>query len=636
MLRSWEIGEPSMIKTNFPINDLRRRPFQTGITIITLTLSVASTLFLLFFSNRLGVGTASATAGALTQGLTAIFSQFILFIGVLIFAIGAVLTAFVAFLTMAQRTKDFGLIKAAGCPNSLVGGYYMSELLTTTIIGCILGVAFGFLMDYSITLTVFSSYSLPNFWFAPLVFVAFFVLAFVFGLRPIIKAAKMSPIQALSPVNYYGLTTTVKHKALSHSALTWRIATRSLIRRQSTSLRIILLLSTVFVLLTVSIAGGIIASGTTSAWIQKPLNSNTLVIAHSSMGDQYRALLSKFSGATETGAFNYSDTNLAIPQAVISQVTALPSVSLVDSRLVLIEHISEVSNFTVNPSTGQTFSVGDNRQGDAIVIGVNPQKLAGAWFTQGRFLNVNDSLEAVIGDSIAHTMYSPGSAVGTSLSDPLLESVAFANNTFRIVGVCVDPTNNGFVIYVPIERLMYQTGLSNPNLLLVTLNNSNDRSAAITQIEIAIQSIDPNLNVFTLNDVVAKNEGFLTSNWQTIMLLPLFTLASAALCLVGYMMLAVDEQHQEFAVLRAVGAKQKIIVAILAIQSIFVLFSSFAVGIFAGTILTIIILMHQPLITSFTIAEITAWLLSALAVMFIFSLYPAWRLAKSPILKIMT
>ena len=51
------------------------------------------------------------------------------------------------------------------------------------------------------------------------------------------------------------------------------------------------------------------------------------------------------------------------------------------------------------------------------------------------------------------------------------------------------------------------------------------------------------------------------------MLLPLLTLVSAALCLVGYMMLAVDEQHQEFAVLRAVGAKPKIIVAILAIQS---------------------------------------------------------------------
>ena len=180
------------------------------------------------------------------------------------------------------------------------------------------------------------------------------------------------------------------------------------------------------------------------------------------------------------------------------------------------------------------------------------------------------------------------------------------------------------------------TGLSNPNLLLVTLNSSTDQSAAIAQIKTLIQSIDPNLNVFPLNSVVEKNTNFLASTWQTIMLLPLFILASAALCLVGYMMLAVDEQHQEFAVLRAVGAKPRIVIFVLAIQSLIVLFSSFAVGISLGTIITLLILMPQPLVTSFTILEITGWLLAALAGMFLFSLYPAFRLAKASILKIMT
>jgi putative ABC transport system permease protein len=120
------------------------------------------------------------------------------------------------------------------------------------------------------------------------------------------------------------------------------------------------------------------------------------------------------------------------------------------------------------------------------------------------------------------------------------------------------------------------------------------------------------------------------------MLLPLFILASAALCLVGYMMLAVDEQHQEFAVLRAVGAKPRIVIFVLAIQSLIVLISSFAVGISLGTIITLLILMPQPLVTSVTILEITGWLLAALAGMFLFSLYPAFRLAKASILKIMT
>jgi ABC-type antimicrobial peptide transport system permease subunit len=346
-------------------------------------------------------------------------------------------------------------------------------------------------------------------------------------------------------------------------------------------------------------------------------------------------LLSKFSGAIETGEFNYSDPNLAIPQTVIEQLGTLPSVGLVDSRLILKEHVLEISNFTVDYETQTTYSVGDSRQGDLLVIGVNPEKLAGTWFAQGRFLAKNDGLKAVVGDTVANTMYSIDRSKGITISNALQESLEFQNNTFNIVGVCTDPTNNGLVVYVPIQTLTNITGFS-PNLLLITLNNATDRAATITQIKELIQSTDSNLNVFPLNSIIGKNTNFLASTWQTIMLLPLFTVITAALCLVGYMMLAIDEQHQEFAVLRAVGAKPKIIIAILSIQSMIVLLSSFGVGVSLGTVITLIILIQQPIVTSITILEITGWFLAALAGMFIFSLYPAFRLAKASILKIMT
>jgi ABC-type antimicrobial peptide transport system permease subunit len=623
-----------MSSAGFPINDLLRRKLQTSLTIATLTLSIGSTLFLLLFSSRLGYNVASAT-GVFTQGLNAVLTQFILFIGILIFAVGSVLTAFIAFLMMAQRTRDFGLMKAAGCPNSLVGGYFMTELLATAFVGCILGTALGFLLDFMATNLVFSSYQIPNFWFAPLIFVVFLVLAIIVGLQPILKAAKMSPVDALSPVQYYGLITTNKHKAISSSALIWRIASRSLFRRESATIRIVILLSIVFILLTVSVAGGIIASGTTTSWVQNTVVRNTIAIADNNMGNQYKLLLSKFSGATETGEFNYSDPNLSIPQTAIEQLSRLPNVSLVDSRLILKEHVKEISNFTVDYETQTTYSVGDSRESDSLVIGVNPNQLASTWFTKGRFLAPNDYLKAVVGDTVANTMYSIDRSKRIEISNALDESVAFQDNTFNIVGVCTDPTNNGLVVYVPIQTLMNITGYS-PNLLLVTLNNSSDLSTTVTQIKTLIQSTYPNLNVFPLDSIIQKNMSSLASTWQTVMLLPLFTVLSAALCLVGYMMLAVDEQHQEFAVLRAVGAKPKVVIAVLAIQSIIVLFSSFGVGVSLGTVITLIILIQQPIVTSVTILEITGWFLAALAGMFILSLYPAFRLAKAPILKIMT
>ena len=120
------------------------------------------------------------------------------------------------------------------------------------------------------------------------------------------------------------------------------------------------------------------------------------------------------------------------------------------------------------------------------------------------------------------------------------------------------------------------------------------------------------------------------------MLLPLFTLLSAALCLVGYIMVAIDEQHQEFAVLRAVGAKPRIVIFILGIQSMIILLSSLGVGLSLGTVITLLILMKQPLVTSSTILEITSWFVAALAGMLVMSLYPAYKISKAEILKIMS
>ena len=615
-----------MSETGFPVNDLLRRKLQTSLTVICLTGSVASTLFLLLFSERLGLGVTSTAGSALTQGLSVVFSQFVLFIGILIFAVGAVIISFIVFLMMAQRTRDFGLIKAAGCPNGLVFSYFMTELLIVTFLCCFLGVVIGFAADFGVArLSSFQVYQKPpDLWLAPVVFAAYFILAIIFGTKPILDAARLSPINALSQMQYFGLGTGDKLKAMSRSRITFNIASRSLFRRKSTTIRIVLLLSIVFVLLTVSITGGVIARDTTRSWVENATGTNIIAVAQDNMATQYKLLLSKFSGASENGDFNYLDEKFAIPGSLLQRLDTMPEIATVDPRLVLKAHVQEVSNFTIENL--ETIPVGDNRQGDSLVVGVDPQKVTGNWFMQGRFLNTEDAWEAVIGDSIALTMF----------SQPLAQSIRTQNQTFSIVGVCFDPINSGKVVYVSLKNLENITGASNPNIVFVKPAPSVDQTVALSQIKGAINSLSLNLTVFELNDVLDKNLGFLGSTWSTVMLLPFFTLASATLCLIAYVMLAADEQRQEFGILRAVGAKPKTIITILAVQSIFVLLSSCAIGISFGVIITLLILVPQPVVTSLTVMEVAAWLFAALIGMFLLSLYPAAKLAKTPLLKIMT
>jgi putative ABC transport system permease protein len=209
---------------------------------------------------------------SLTIGVTRVFSPLLTFIGFLAFMTGAVIVSFLVYVMMVQRVKDIGLMKAAGCPNNLVFGYFFTELLMIVFVSCILGAIFGVAADYSVTI-LFSSFGFGvlqkpvNFGVVLIVFGAFFGLALVFGVKPILDVVKVEPVKAMSPLYRFGVGVEGGFQVVSRSGFTTKIALRSLFRRKSGTIRIVLCLSAVFILLTVAVAGAVIAEETTERWI---------------------------------------------------------------------------------------------------------------------------------------------------------------------------------------------------------------------------------------------------------------------------------------------------------------------------------------------------------------------------------
>jgi ABC-type antimicrobial peptide transport system permease subunit len=632
-----------MSETAFPINDLLRRRLQTGLTVLSLTTCVAASLFLLLFSGQIGFGIATIAQDTLTIGVSAVFSQFLFFVGALIFVVGAIIVSFIVFLMMAQRTKDFGLMKATGCPNSLVFGYFLTELLGVTFVGCILGVVLGLVADYAvINMSVFQVYNkAPNLWFVPLVFVTFVVFALIFGAKPLFDAARMSPIKAISPLQYLGLSKGNQLKVLSKKALFVRIASRSLFRRKSATIRIVIFLSAVFLLLTICLAGSIIANDTSTSWIQKASGENLILVAHNGMANQYTKLLLAFSGTSENLNFNYSDAEFAISDEVIAELTQTQGVKVVDARLVLRGTILEISGYTFDPETLATLPVGDHREGDSLIIGINPSTILTKPVTTGNFLNASSDLNAVIGDSIAQLMYKPIITYSVFekdviIGDALLESVRIQNTTFKISGICIDPLNNGEVTYITLDRLESITGIVWSNVVFVKVDDSANYASVLAKIQGNLATANSDFSAVDLNQVLNQNVNFLSSLWSVVMFLPIFALASAVLCLISYLMMAIDEQHQEFAILRATGGKPRAIITILAVQSLIVLLSSFALGSSIGIIITIFVLVGSPVVSVFTVLIISGWLLAALLGMFLVSLYPTVKFSRKPLVEIMS
>src|SRR5208337_58482 len=199
-----------MSETSFSINDLLRRKMQTSLVIISLALCVASTLFLLLFAQRMGFGISSMVENKLTTGFSQIFSPFITLLAILISAAGIVMISFTAFIMTSQRTRDIGLMKAAGCPNDLLFGYFFTELLVVGFVGCFAGTILGVLMDMTST-SLLNSLGLqfpqqqPNMWIPFAMFFIFFALSLVLGSAPVLSAIRAEPAKALSPAHYLGL-----------------------------------------------------------------------------------------------------------------------------------------------------------------------------------------------------------------------------------------------------------------------------------------------------------------------------------------------------------------------------------------------------------------------------------------------
>jgi putative ABC transport system permease protein len=582
---------------------------------------------------------------ALTLGMSGVLGDFLFFIGALIFVIGAIMVSFIVFLLMAQRTKDFGLMKAAGCPNGLVFGYFFTELLGTTFVGCLLGVVLGFVIDYAIVnMSMFQAYNkAPNLWFVPLVFVVFFAFAITFGGKPLFDAAKISPLKAISSTQYFGLGKGRKLKPLSKTGITLRIAARSLFRRKSATVRIVIFLSVTFLLLTICIGGGIIANDTTALWVEKATGQNMILVANNNMVAQYIQLQLTFSGAKANPNFNYLDPNLAVSNSTIQELSSIPGIAKINSQLIWRGTIQEIPSCYTVPDTMDILPIGGNRQGTSLVIGIDTSNIINEPFVNGQFLNSTSDLDAVIGDSVDQTMYSAFTtrlnaygAQSTTIGDAFREGVQIQNSGFNIIGICLDPINNGYVTYVPLPSLENVTGIFSPNIALISLNPSANPATALTQIQEKLASTNLNLTAVSLNQVLSKNVSFLNSLWGIVMFLPAFALAAAAMCLVSYFILSIEEQHQEFAILRAIGSKPKTVIEILAAQSITVLLSSFAVGVSYGIMITLLILIPNPVVSTSTDLVISGLLLAALAGMFLISLYPAVKFAKKPILKILS
>ena len=617
-----------MSEISFPIKDLMRRKFQTALTIIGLTICTAATVFLVLFGENVGFEIAVVTGGRSTIGFSNVFSRFVFIVSFLNILAGVLVTFFLVYWSMSERVHDVGVMKATGCLASIAFGYFITELSIIIFTSCIAGTAIG-VLTYFVCINVLNALGFPllqnsvNLWTILPIFLIFVVASHILGTRPIIKAIRVKPADALSP--FYSFEATSRKEFGKHVSsklgLTFKMAYRALIRRRSATRRAIICLATVLTLTTVTVAGGIIASQTTQSYVERAVNRDIIVVGHSDVSMRYVNMLSQFFEAKETEEIDYLNLRYNLSESLISELNAIPGVLKVDPRLVLETTVYEVQGFIIDPEEPDPYIlVGDNRSGKALVLGVQPDYVINDWLIFGRFLNDTDVYSAVIGDSLGLEMF----------DDPQKQAVIVFEQDFEIAGVCLDPLNNGNVVYVPLNVLSTLIdGTHNYNLVFLKVNASR-------RLEVLAEIEKMELAPVELNEVLGRHLAFLGYVWSFVMFLPLFSFVTAILCLLSYMMLSVAGQQREFGMMRALGAKPKMVMKIVFMEALIVTLISGAVGIFVGLLFTFAFLIPDPVISQFTLLSVIGLLVLALGLLCLFSLYPAVRVSKKSVASVLS
>lgn len=617
-----------MSEIAFPIKDLTRRKIQTALTLLGLTIATAATLFLILFGINLGFEISFISSGGqLTSGFYNIFSQYILTISILNILTAPIITSYLVHLTMSGRMKDIGVMKASGCVGGSVFAYFFTELSLLVFISTITGILFGVTIYYfsTIFLNTLGYIISQNINIGAILVVSLILIIFshIFGALPIHKASKAKPTEAMSPIYKLGTTADLGRNVTSKLGFTIKVAYRNLVRRKILTIQAIICLTAVLTLTTVTIAGGLVANQTTTNYVERAIGKNIIVLGHPNMTKRYTDLLSQSFEKKELNQIDYFSSEFIISESVINKLNDIQGVRQIDPRLILETSVQEVPGIVLDPveDTGAII-IGGIRSDEAVILGVSPERCINNWLIYGRKLMQNDQSATLIGDSLAVNIF----------DTPLNQSIKIFGEDllpYDIVGVCVDPLNNGKVVYLPLETLHNDTGQQGYNLVFLQINPSeNPQIIAHIQNEVSQE----NLNTIGLDKVLEKHVNFLNNIWSQVMILPIFSLTTAVISLLSYLMLSISEQQHEFGIMRALGAKSKSIMKIVFSQALAIILVSGTIGITLGLFITIQFLLHDPIISQSSLISVSAGLLVILFTLCISSLYPTMKAVKKTVI----
>ncbi|MGY5871142.1 MAG: FtsX-like permease family protein [Candidatus Thorarchaeota archaeon] len=528
--------------------DLKRRPFRTSLVLLSLTSIVASTTFIFLFGNvLLDVSTFSIT-GTLTSAMGMFFSTFVWFILLLVFVLGAVVVSSTVSLEMVTRRRDIGLMKAIGTTMDNIFDFFMAQSVILLVTSVVLGLTFGTVL-YMVGMVWLASY-LQNVQFSmnfPLLQIGLLALVYIFAgyfsaQKPIYDTVQESPSLALNPEVGSKVTNV---GFLDSFGLAFRIAAKGTGRRIRGSRRTLISLFLSFTIASLLWMGGGVVETTSRSYLMRSMGTNVVAIGNPDLLDQYYDAYSLY-GTPLNDSFNFIESSDMINSSLVLELETISGVVAIETRLAMFSDIHEGDGIVFNELTEEYNLIGENRDGTALLVGVDWSSTISDWYYEGTRAR-NDGVW--IGGSLADQMF----------VDPFVQKLQFGGYSLNITARAFDTLNGGMMALMDLSILQSYSGVSGSNIALVQIDSYDE--SVISAIEGRAQSYG--FEIFRQQEVLDGNIQIVHSIWILLNPLAIMALVSAFLSLLNYLLVSVFGRLRDYIIMRSIGAKPSFIARVM-------------------------------------------------------------------------
>lgn len=568
----------------FASKDLKRRPFRTTLTIISLTSVVTATTFVFLFGNVLLDVSSFAVASALSSSFGTFFSTFVWAILLLVFILGVVVVSTTISLEMVTRRRDIGLMKSIGTLLDTIFDFFMAQSVIILLASIVLGLTFGTIL-YMVGMMWLGSVvqglqftnSFPVIQLSVLAIVL--VIAGYFSAqKPIYDTVQESPSVALNP----DVGTKVRVSGFLDSfGLSFRIATKGTGRRIRGTRRTVLSLFLSFTIASLLWIGGGVVQTTSSAYVTRSMGTNVIAIGNTALLDSYYDAYSLY-GTPLNDSFTFLDGADMMPTQLVADLEDTPGVSRVESRLVVYSEVEEMPAIIWNEEFEQYERIGLDRISSAVLVGLDWDTTISDWYFEGR--SIDQTGQVWIGGKMASDFF----------EDPLVQRLGVQGSSLEIKAQAFDILNGGMMAIMDLSQLQSYYGVSGTNLALVQLEEYDD--SLISQIEALAESYG--FDIFRQQEVLESNLEAIAAIWALLNPLAIVTLLSAFLSLMNYLLVSVFGRLRDYIIMRSVGAKPSFLAKVMIAEGLDVGLRAGIPAIVVATLLSIYSLIPEAAVSS--------------------------------------